>query len=104
MFLTEIPLVSSYYIVKGWIRKGKILQGMQDASKAMSAYQKALEIDPTNSEALEGYQQTMMTAHSNPEEMRKQAMSDPEVQAILRDPGMRMILEQMQSDPRALHE
>lgn len=77
---------------------------MQDPSKAMTAYQKALEIDPSNSEALEGYQQTSMAVHSNPEEARKQAMSDPEVQAILRDPAMRMILEQMQSDPRALQE
>ncbi len=27
-------------------------------------------------------------------------MNDPEVQAILNDPAMRMILEQMQSDPQ----
>ncbi|CAG7729527.1 unnamed protein product [Allacma fusca] len=90
--------------IKGWIRKGKILQGMQDAGKAMSAYQKALEIDPNNAEALEGYRQTMSAVHSNPEEMRKRAMGDPEVQAILRDPAMRMILEQMQNDPKALHD
>lgn len=31
--------------MKGWIRKGKILQGMQQYSKAASAYQKALELD-----------------------------------------------------------
>lgn len=46
----------------------------------------------------------MMETSSNPEEVRKRAMADPEVQAILRDPAMRMILEQMQSDPRALQE
>jgi len=61
--------------IKGWIRKGKILQGifdfinlrsiinvcltdffpgMQKASQAVNAYQKALEIDPTNAEALAG--------------------------------------------------
>ena len=91
-------------LVKGWIRKGKILQGMQDPSKAMTAYQKALEIDPNNAEALEGYRQTMSAVHSNPEEMRKRAMGDPEVQAILRDPAMRLILEQMQNDPKALSE
>jgi len=90
--------------IKGWIRKGKILQGMQDASKAMSAYQKALEIDPNNAEAMEGYRQTMTAVHSNPEEMRKRAMGDPEVQAILRDPAMRLILEQMQNDPKALSD
>lgn len=36
-------------LVKGWIRKGKILQGMQQYSKALSAYQKAMELDPNAS-------------------------------------------------------
>lgn len=90
--------------IKGWIRKGKILQGMQQQSKALNAYQKALEIDPTNGEALEGYRACTMAVHSNPEEVRKKAMNDPEVQSILKDPAMRMILEQMQSDPKAVQE
>jgi len=90
--------------IKGWIRKGKILQGMQDAGKAMTAYEKALEVDPNNAEASEGFRQTMMAVHSNPEEARKRAMADPEVQQILRDPAMRLILEQMQNDPKALQE
>lgn len=37
-----------FFLVKGWIRKGKILQGMQQSSKALAAYQKALEIDSSN--------------------------------------------------------
>lgn len=90
--------------IKGWIRKGKILQGMQQPSKALSAYQKALELDPSNAEALDGYRQCSMTVHSNPAEVRQRAMGDPEVQEILRDPAMRMILEQMQSDPKAVQE
>ncbi|XP_046663627.1 stress-induced-phosphoprotein 1 [Homalodisca vitripennis] len=90
--------------IKGWIRKGKILQGMQQQSKAITAYQKALEIDPNNQEALEGYRSCSVAANSNPEEVRKRAMGDPEVQAILRDPAMRLILEQMQSDPKALQD
>jgi hypothetical protein len=40
----------------------------------------------------------------NPEEIRKRAMQDPEVQDILRDPAMRMILEQMQTDRHAVQE
>ncbi|XP_017878054.1 stress-induced-phosphoprotein 1 [Ceratina calcarata] len=90
--------------IKGWIRKGKILQGMQQQAKALTAYQKALELDPSNSEALEGYRQCAVSVSSNPEEVRKRAMADPEVQSILRDPAMRLILEQMQSDPRALQD
>lgn len=90
--------------LKGWIRKGKILQGMQQHSKAIAAYQKALELDSSNSEALEGYKSCSISANSNPEEVRKRAMADPEVQAILRDPAMRLILEQMQNDPKALYD
>lgn len=90
--------------IKGWIRKGKILQGMQQSSKALSAYQKALELDSNNAEALEGYRVCSTQLHTNPDEVRKRAMSDPEVQSILRDPAMRCILEQMQQDPHALHD
>jgi len=90
--------------IKGWIRKGKILQGMQQQGKAISAYQKALELDPTNAEAIEGYRSCSVAANSNPEEVRKRAMADPEIQAILRDPAMRLILEQMQNDPKALND
>ena len=39
---------------------------------------------------------------SDPEEVRQRAMNDPEVQQIMSDPAMRMILEQMQSDPQAV--
>ncbi|KAL6425080.1 hypothetical protein ACFW04_009406 [Cataglyphis niger] len=90
--------------IKGWIRKGKILQAMQQPGKALTAYQKALELDPQNNEALDGYRSCAMSTSSNPEEVRKRAMADPEVQSILRDPAMRLILEQMQSDPRALQD
>lgn len=90
--------------IKGWIRKGRILQAMQQQGKALTAYQKALELDPQNSEALEGYRSCAVSASSNPEEVKKRAMADPEVQNILRDPAMRLILEQMQHDPRALQE
>ncbi|XP_050422554.1 stress-induced-phosphoprotein 1 [Adelges cooleyi] len=90
--------------VKGWIRKGKILQGMKQSSRALTAYQKALEIDSSNAEALEGYRSCSIAANSDPEEMRKRAMADPEVQDIIRDPAMRLILEQMQNDPKALSD
>lgn len=90
--------------IKGWIRMGKIHQGMQQSSKALNAYQKALELDPQNAEALEGYRACSMAVHSNPEEVWKKAMADPEVQGILKDPAMRLILEQMQSDPKAVQE
>lgn len=80
---------------------------MQQPSKAMTAFQKALEIDPNNAEALQGYRACTMESAGlggDPDKVRQRAMADPEVQAILRDPAMRMILEQMQNDPRALQD
>merc|ERR1719300_1897948 len=71
---------------------------------AMAAYEKVLEMDPNCSEAVEGYKNCSIQSHNDPEETRKRAMKDPEVQAILADPAMRMILEQMQSDPQAISE
>jgi len=90
--------------VKAYLRKAKAHQALSQASKAMNAYEKALEIDPNCSEAIDGYKACSISNNSNPEEVRKQAMNDPEVQKILNDPAMRMILEQMQSDPQAIQE
>ncbi|KAH8266668.1 hypothetical protein KR018_008726, partial [Drosophila ironensis] len=90
--------------IKGYIRKGKILQGMQQTSKAQAAYQKALELDGNNAEAIEGYRTCSMNFQHNPQEVLKNAMYDPEIQQILKDPVMCMILEQMKNDPNAVKE
>ncbi|XP_018014215.1 stress-induced-phosphoprotein 1 [Hyalella azteca] len=90
--------------IKGYIRKAKIQQGLKQFSQAQESYHRALEVDPNNHEALEGLRECAMAANSDPEEIRKRAMADPEVQQILRDPAMRLILDQMQNDPKALQD
>lgn len=90
--------------IKAHVQKGSILAVLKEKSKAQSAYAKALELDPTCQEAIDGYRQCAMEAASNPEEARARAMNDPEVQRILGDPAMRMILEQMQTDPKAVQD
>jgi len=90
--------------VKGYIRKGAVLLGLKEPTKALQAYQKAMDLDPNCQEAIDGYRKCLLASSSDPEEVRKRAMSDPEVQGILKDPAMRLILEQMQEDPRALQE
>ncbi|CAD5121870.1 DgyrCDS10333 [Dimorphilus gyrociliatus] len=89
--------------IKGYLRKGANLLAMKEMSKASDAYQKAMEIDPNCSEAVEGYRKCAVN-QGNPEEIRKRAMQDPEVQAILQDPAMQLILSQMQKDPKAFNE
>lgn len=88
--------------VKGHIRKGMALLAMKKTTEASEAFQAALELDENNTEAMEGYKKAIMSA--DPEEMRKRALQNPEVQEILKDPAMQLILQQGQADPKALRE
>jgi tetratricopeptide (TPR) repeat protein len=88
--------------VKGYLRKGGLHLALKDTVKANDAYQKALDLDPSNSEAKEGLRKCY--AQDDPDERRKRAMQNPEVQNILGDPAMQMILQQMQRDPAAIQD
>lgn len=90
--------------IKGFLRKGNLLKAMKQHSKAMDTYQEAMEIDPNCQEAMDGYRACLQEQNKDPEAVRKRAMADPEVQKILQDPAMRLILEQMQTDPKALRD
>jgi len=100
-------LVLDPTFIKGYLRKGKILLVLKESSKALVCYEKALELDANNQEAIEGVRaawQAQRGDDNDDDSRRKKAMSDPEVVGILQDPAMRLILEQMQSDPKALQE
>lgn len=100
----ETSITMDPTFVKAYLRKAKALLGMGQSSKATSVYEKAIELDPNCGEAIDGYKNCSIQSHADPEETRKRAMNDPEVQQILNDPAMRMILEQMQNDPAAIQE
>ncbi|KAJ1360074.1 Hsp90 cochaperone [Parelaphostrongylus tenuis] len=90
--------------IKGYIRKGAVLTAMREWTKAKRAYEDALTIDPSNVEAIEGLRNCFRSNDEDPEKARERALEDPEMQAILRDPGMRLLLEQMSEDPGAVRE
>eukprot|EP00116_Pleurobrachia_bachei_P011602 sb/3471864/ len=90
--------------IKGYLRKAALLK-IDKPTEAKSVYEKALELDPNNMEAKQGYQHCVNQMRNlSPEERAKSAMKDPEIQRILQDPAMQIILEQMQKDPTAAQE
>jgi stress-induced-phosphoprotein 1 len=91
--------------VKAYTRKGRIQHAMKDYHKALSTFQEALKIDPQNQDALDALATTRAaiseanaTGEVDPER-QKRAMEDPEIQAILKDPVMSRILNDMQTNP-----
>lgn len=76
---------------------------MHEYGRAQKCYEDALTIDPSNKEAMDGLIACNRN-NTNPEKSREQALQDPEIQAILGDPSMRVILEQMSQDPKAAME
>ena len=58
---TEIKIFTqvTFHTVKGYVRKGGCLEGMKKYTEAVDVYKKALEIDPLNNEAKQGYSRCM---------------------------------------------
>jgi len=90
--------------IKGYLRKGNILLALKESAKSAEAFQKAIDLDGSCQEAIDGYRKAIRMDTSNPDDVRKRAMQNPEVQQILADPAMQLILQQMQKDPKALQE
>ena len=88
--------------VKGFIRKGGCHLAMKQFGNARDCYERALDLNPNSADAKAGLRN--VSAQETPEERRKNAMKDPEVQKILSDPAMQMILQQMQTNPEALKD
>jgi len=96
--------------VKAWIRKGRIEHLKKQYHKAISSYEKALAIEPTNQELLRFYQETKMAVASRnqggkiDEKEQMRILNDPEIQAILKDPEIDFILKRAQADPAILQK
>jgi len=92
--------------LKGWSRKGSIHLYLKEFHKSMDCYNMVLELDPTNADAkhnlelvVQKINESNQSGEADPER-QKRAMADPEIQAILGDPQMRSILQEMQTDPK----
>jgi len=91
--------------VKAYIRKGKIQHLLKQYPQALSTFQKGLEYDPNNEELLEGLMKTRQTiselnrSGEVDQERMEASLRDPEVRAIMMDPIIAQVLQDLKENP-----
>jgi len=95
---------------KGFARKGNAHFGMKEYHKALAAFDAGMKIDPELAELREGAERVAAAMYReqasgqvDPERAAR-AMSDPEIQGILRDPMINEALLAMQNNPALTQE
>lgn len=92
--------------VKAWARKAKIEHFLKKYHKALESAQKGLEIDPNDKMCLDQLRATHRVINENmskpadPEAI-KRAQEDPEIRAILSDPVVNQVIQDMSKNPGA---
>jgi len=92
---------------KAYSRKGAIQVFLKEYHKAMETYKVGLSLEPDNQELKDGLAGVIAKINDSnsdgkPDQQRLQrAMADPEIQAILHDPVMSQVLQEMQQNPQA---
>lgn len=107
--------------IRAYIRKAALLYAKKDFSECLEACEKAAALDTENKHTSEiqsqrtkatfeiyrQQQQQSSAASTEPDSeasIADKIAKDPELAAIIGDPAMRMILQQMQTDPAAVQE
>ncbi|PFH62813.1 hypothetical protein XA68_11825 [Ophiocordyceps unilateralis] len=101
--------------IRAYIRKAQAYFGMRKYSECVDACTEAQQVDQehhhgANAREIEQQQQkafgAMYSARDNEteEQTRERLTKDPEIMGIMQDPVMQSILQQAQSDPKALQE
>eukprot|EP00762_Andalucia_godoyi_P000349 ANDGO_03061.mRNA.1 Hsp70-Hsp90 organizing protein len=95
---------------KGWLRKGNAHFGLKEYHKALDAFDRGMHLDPNMSELKEGSERVLLALRRESssgqvdEERAQRSLSDPEIQAILRDPQINIALQNMSENPRLAAE
>mmetsp|Transcript_24767 Transcript_24767/g.42698 ORF Transcript_24767/g.42698 Transcript_24767/m.42698 type:complete len:571 (+) Transcript_24767:91-1803(+) len=96
--------------VKAYIRKGHMQYFNKEYHKCLETYEKALKLDPENEEVKEAIQRTVLIINQGmgqekPDQERvARAMADPEIQAMLTDPMLLQVLEDMKTNPKDMRK
>lgn len=91
---------------KAYIRKAHVHYLMKDYYKGLEVYDAGLKVDPDNQELKEGKQQTLtaisiQARQGGDDEATKRALQDPEIRAIISNPHIQQVLQDLQRDPKA---
>jgi stress-induced-phosphoprotein 1 len=94
---------------KAYLRKAGCEFFLKEYHKAIDSYKKILSYDEGNKDAESGLQRTIRKVNETAgaeqdKERAAHAMADPEIQAILQDPLMNKILQDMSTDPVAAQQ
>ena len=93
--------------VKAYIRRGKIQHFLKQYPQALATFKAGLELEPGNEDLLDGMRVTReaIATSNRTGEMDQQriaeSMKDPEVMAIMRDPVMNQVLQDLKDNPAA---
>lgn len=101
--------------IRAYIRKAQAYFGMRKYSECVDACSEAQKVDQehhkgANAREIEQQQQKAFAAmysardSETEEQTRERLMKDPELMGLMQDPVMQSILQQAQSDPKALQE
>ncbi|KAM0684407.1 Hsp90 cochaperone [Mitosporidium daphniae] len=98
--------------IKAYLRKASILYGLKEYQKCLDTCFEAKSKDTENRHSAEIEQHLAKcylesqkaSMNESSEETLQRAMADPEIRSLMTDPVMQSILQQMQSDPRAIHD
>jgi len=82
---------------------------LKQYDQALEAYDKGMKLDPSNTEMEEGTKRVIEAISTQrrsqgSQQTREEALKNPEIVEILRDPIMNQILQDMQTNPKAIQE
>jgi len=94
--------------VKGFYRKGSIEIMLKKYSRALDSFRAGLKIKPDDKACQKGLNQVMARINAEAEsgdnqQRAQEAMKDPEIAAIVNDPVMRSILEELGDPAKMAH-
>jgi len=91
--------------MKAYIKKGNAHTLMKEYQKALKTYDQALLVDPDNKEIQVAIEQCMVAIQQGevtPESVKRNIENDPDLQAILTDPMMQQVLNDLKNNPESL--